>query len=264
MTSTTRNNDLKKTDRKYQNILAVALLLLLWQGAASLVGQRVIFASPLEVLRRLPELAAEPDFLSSVGFSFLRIAEGFLAGFVTALLLAVLSGRFPLLETLLSPLMVTVKSVPVASFIIIALVWLSSAQLSAFISFLMVLPVIYTGCLSGIRNIDRKMLEMAGIYRLSFAKRFRYIWLPSMRPYILSSCHTALGLSWKAGIAAEVIGIPDGSLGEKLYEAKVYLATADLFAWTVVIVLVSVLFEKAVTGLLRLFYKKLFASGGRA
>lgn len=236
---------------------AVLLLLLLWQGAAVLVGKKVLLASPLEVLRRMPSLAAEPGFLKTVGFSFLRIAAGFLSGFFAAVVLAVAAGRFSSVERILSPLMVTVKTVPVASFIIIALIWFSSRNLSSFISFLMVLPVIYTGCLAGIRGIDRKELEMAKIFRLSFLKKLRFIWLPAMETHIMSSARTALGLSFKAGIAAEVIGIPDGSIGERLYEAKVYLETVDLFAWTVVIVVLSVLFEKAVTGFLRHCYRKL-------
>lgn len=248
---------MKKENKKNGTIFAVALLLLLWQGAALLVGQKVLLASPVSVIRRLPALIMEKEFAGAILFSSVRIAGGFFAGFFTALLLSVLAGRFPAVETLLSPLMVTIRSVPVASFIIIALIWLSSSSLSVFISFLMVLPVIYTNCLSGIRNIDGKMLEMAKIFRFSFGKKLKYIWLPSMKSYIVSSVKTALGLSWKAGIAAEVIGIPEGSIGERLYEAKVYLATEDLFAWTVLIVLISVLFEKAVLWLIGWFYRKL-------
>lgn len=246
-------------NKKWKNLFAVLLLLLLWEGAALLVGQKLLLCSPVDVVKRLPGLLAEEGFLSSVWFSFSRIAAGFFLGFLAALLLAILSGRFPAVETLVSPLMVTIRSVPVASFIIIALVWLSSRKLSVFISFLMVLPVIYQNSLSGIRNIDPGMLQMAKVFRFSFFKKFLFIWLPSMKSYLLSAVKTALGLSFKAGIAAEVIGIPDGSIGEKLYEAKVYLATVDLLSWTVVIVLVSVLFEKAVLWLMKAFYRRLEA-----
>ena len=147
--------------------------------------------------------------------------------------------------------MVTVKSIPVASFIILALIWLSSAQLSSFISYLMVLPILYTAILSGIRNIDPQMLEMADVFHLSWRRRLLFLWIPQIKPYLLSGCSVALGLSWKAGIAAEIIGLPDGTIGEALYNSKIYLCTVDLFAWTVIIVLISVLFEKLFMALLR-------------
>jgi NitT/TauT family transport system permease protein len=140
--------------------------------------------------------------------------------------------------------MVTIKSIPVASFVVIALIWLSSQNLSSLISFLMVLPIIYTNVLEGIRSVDKKMLEMADVFQMTTRKRMRFIWLPSLKPFLLSAMKISLGLAWKSGVAAELIGIPEGSVGEELYYSKLYLDTESLFAWTVVIVVVSVLFEK--------------------
>lgn len=247
----------QKTKTTIQRILAVMLLLALWQAAAMLLNQKFLLCSPLAVAGRLLVIWKEEDFFRSVWFSFRKIAGGYLLAFFLGILFAVLAGKFHWVEILLRPIMTTIKSVPVASFIIIALVWLSARDLSVFISFLIVLPVIYNNVLAGIRNIDPKMLEMADVFRLSFRKRFLYIWLPEMRPYLYSACSIALGMAWKSGVAAEVIGIPSGSIGEKLYEAKAYLNTVDLFAWTVVIVVVSLLFEKFCMALLHLFYDRL-------
>ena len=152
--------------------------------------------------------------------------------------------------------MVSVRTVPVASFIVIALVWLSSAQLSVFISFLMVLPIVYTNALQGILNLDVKMEQMSRVFRMSPGRKLRYVTLPQLKPYIISACSVSTGLAWKAGIAAEIIGVPTGSMGERLYQAKIYLDTAELLAWTVVIVAVSVIFEK----LFILVLKKAFES----
>ena len=116
---------------------------------------------------------------------------------------------------------------------------------------LMVLPVVYTNVLEGIRAADRKLLEMAQVFSLTPAKIIRYIYLPQILPYFQAACGTALGLCWKSGIAAEVIGIPSGSIGERLQQAKVYLDTPDLFAWTLVIVLLSLSFEKLFLFLLK-------------
>ena len=121
----------------------------------------------------------------------------------------------------------------------------------------MVLPIVYANMLEGIRQTDQKLLEMAKLFRVGAGRRLLYIYLPQLRPYLITACSVALGLSWKAGIAAEVIGIPDGSIGERLYEAKVYLNSADLFAWTVVIIAVSIAFEKLFLWLLRAGYRRL-------
>ena len=140
--------------------------------------------------------------------------------------------------------MTAIKAVPVASFIILVLIWVPSRNLSVVISFLMVLPIVYTNVLNGIRSMDGQLLEMARVFRVPLSRRIRYIYLSQLLPFLRTAFSLSLGLCWKAGIAAEVIGIPDGSIGERLYESKVYLQTADLFAWTLVIVALSIGFEK--------------------
>ena len=155
------------------------------------------------------------------------------------------------LELLLWPYVTAIKSVPVASFIIICLIWMSTRQLAVFISFLMVFPVIYSNTLQGIKSADGALLEMARVYRVPFSRRLGYIYAPQVKPFLLSGCSVALGMSWKSGVAAEVIGVVGGSIGERLYEAKVYFQMTDLLAWTVVIVVCSVGFEKLVLWLLR-------------
>lgn len=231
-------------NKRVQNALAILLALALWQAASMALDIKLLLVSPIDVAVRLWELIFETEFWRSLSFSFWRIEAGFFAGFALGIGLALAAGRFRLIEVLLRPLVVTIKSVPVASFIIIALIWLSSAQLSIFISFLMVFPIIYTNVLAGIHAADGELLEMARLFALPWGRRFVYIYLPAIRPFLVSASGVALGLSWKAGVAAEVIGIPTGSIGEALYQAKVYFNTSSLFAWTVVIVAVSLLFEK--------------------
>lgn len=238
-----------------KKICAVALALLTWQAAALLLNKSLLLASPTDVFLRLFTIWQEPEFFSSIWFSFSRIILGFLTALIAGSFSALLAGRFHFVELILWPYMVTVKSIPVASFIVIALMWLSSAQLSVFIVFLIVLPVIYTNILNGIKNIDKKMLEMAAIFRLSWGKKLLYIWIPQIKPFILSACSISIGLAWKSGIAAEIIGIPSGSLGEALYYSKVYFNTIDLFSWTVIIVVLSVGFEKLFSLLLKYIFK---------
>lgn len=231
-------------------IWAVLFWLLIWQLASMAIGSDILLVSPLLVLRRLLELMMENSFWQSIVFSLIRIAGGFFMATVAGCLLAAFSSRCRFVCELLAPLVLAIKTVPVASFIILALIWFSSRNLAVFISFLMVFPVIYTNVFNGIAEVDRELLEMAEIFEIPTGRRIRYIYLPQLLPYFRAACTVALGLCWKSGIAAEVIGMPDGSIGERLQQAKVYLDTPDLFAWTLVIVVVSLIFERVFLTLL--------------
>ena len=240
-----------------KKLLSIGAALLVWQLAASLVRLEILFPTPVEVAKALLELVTTRDFWQTVLFSLLRIAAGFTIAFVLANLLAFPAARHSWLAALLSPYVVTIKTVPVASFIILCLIWLRGSSLPTFISFLMVFPLLYTNLLEGIRHTDRKLLEMAQVFRVPERRRLRYIYLPQVRPYLLSASNVGLGMAWKSGIAAEVIAIVSGSLGSKLYEAKINLEVPRLLAWTVVIVAASVAMEKLVMALLRLAFRRL-------
>lgn len=235
--------------REGLRLWAILFWIAVWQGASMLL--RVLYphgalllASPLGALLRLTELAITPAFWQTIAWSAVRIFGGFLMACVIAVLLAILADRQEWVRQLLAPIVAVIKAVPVASFIILALVWLKGSQLSFFISGLMVFPPVYLGVLGGLRQTDRKLLEMARVYQVPLSRQLRFIYLPHTMPYFRSAVSAALGLCWKAGVAAEVIGVCTGSMGERLYTAKIYFQTTDLFAWTAVIVLISVVFER--------------------
>ena len=252
-----------RVTRGWEKAAAVGILLIAWQTGAMLLDNPLLLVAPTTVAGRLVTLCVEPGFLSSIWYSVVRIFSGFIIAMAAGTLLAAIAGHFRVVEILLWPLMASVKSIPVASFIILCLIWLTSAQLSIFIAFLMVLPIVYTTMLQGIRSTDGKLLEMAALFRVPLPARLRFIHLPHLQPFLYSAASVSIGLAWKAGIAAEVIGIPAGSIGEKLYEAKVYFLSADLFAWTVVIVVVSIGFEKMFLRLVRLLYARLGHAAAR-
>lgn len=234
---------MKKTIRK---ALIILFWLAVWALAALAVDNGILLASPQETLKELFSLLGKSSFYRTAVMSLLRIGAGFFAGFTAAVLLAAAGSRFPLLADFLSPVMSLLKSVPVASFVVLLLIWWGSSFLAVAICFLVVLPNIYISTLEGLRNVDRELLEMAQVFRLPFRSRFFYIYRPALQPYLCSSMKVALGMSWKSGVAAEVIGTPDFSVGEQIYLSKVYLNTAGVFAWTAVVILFSFLFEKLV------------------
>ena len=223
---------------------AVFAALAFWEIAAIFIHQSILLVTPVAVFKRLFTIWQVDGFAHTIWFSFYHIVGGFLIGLATGVFLAFLAEKFSFVETMLWPWMVVVRSVPVASFVIICLIWLSPANLSVFISFLIVVPIIYQNVLEGLRADNKELLEMATVFKLSWYKRFRYIVLPKLSPFLISACKVTTGMAWKAGIAAEIIGVPNGSIGKMLSVSKMYLDTDDLLAWTVIIVVTSVVFEK--------------------
>ena len=236
---------------------AVAVWLLLWHILSVYIGHDILLVSPVSVVQRFIQLIQESVFWKSILFSFQRITAGFLLATVSGATFAALAARFRRVEELLAPVILFAKATPVASFIILVLIWVSSRNLSVVISFLMVMPVIYTNVLNGIRNTDTKLLEMADVFGIPARRRIMYIYVSQILPFFQSACLVGLGLCWKAGIAAEVIGIPGGSIGERLYMAKIYFTTPDLFAWTLTIIIISVVFEKLFMLLIRFLIRRI-------
>lgn len=247
----TKNNSGKSVKRVLFRAAALAFWLLVWQGASEFVGQEILLVSPARVLREVGVLCITGEFWLSLLASFGRILCGFLLAQVLGSVMAVLACRSRFAEELFYPLVTVVKATPVASFTVLALIWIRSEDLSILISTLMAFPIVYQNLCEGIRSVDRKLLEMAAVFRVGWLRRGLYLYLPAALPYILSSASLSAGLCWKSGIAAEVIGLPARSIGSALYESKLFFDTPSMFAWTLVIVLISVLLERTVTALIR-------------
>ena len=233
----------------------------LWQVLSMAIGQEILLVSPVSASLSLLQLAGTAAFWGSVAFSFLRILSGFLLSMGAGIFLAALGCRFPAVDILLHPAVSFMKAAPVASFTILALLWVRSKSLPVLVSFTMAFPIFYSNIREGILSANRELLEMAVVFRLGFWRKLLYIYLPAVFPFFISAASLCVGLCWKSGIAAEVIGQPAGSVGGALYSAKVFLATRELFAWTAVIIALSMLFERAVLALASLAKRHLEEAG---
>ena len=233
----------RQTTPSLIRIASVLFWLALWQAAALLIGNSIILASPLETGKALVSQLFLAEFWS-VFSSFLRISLGFLGAFLLAAVFGAAAYFLRPLRELLAPAVLLMKSVPVVSFVILALIWAGSKRLSLFISFVVVFPMIYESVLAGLASADFRLLEMAQVFQIPFTRTFRFIYLPALLPYLAANCRSAIGMGIKSGIAAEVIGIPEHSIGEQLYTAKIYLETDRLFAWTAVIIAMSWFLER--------------------
>ncbi len=227
-----------------------------WVIAARAVDLELLLPSPIRVVRRLGELVVTADFWRATLASFGRVALGALAALALGSLMAVGGALFPLLRRLMLPLLAIIKATPVASFILLALVWLQRDILPAFMAALIVLPVVWGNLDAGIAAIDPAWHELAQVYRIPTLRRLRRIYLPAVMPHFVSACRASLGMAWKAGIAAEVLCTPPVSMGRYLYETKLYLETTDLFAWTLTVILLSVGIEYVFMAVLEKATKK--------
>lgn len=234
------NNIVKKI---VLTITAICFWLFVWHFLSLKINSSIFLPSPEETYKALIRIGKRAGFWHTIFNTFSKIAKGFLLALIAGTFLAIISSFVKIIDVLVSPFMRLLKTVPVASFIILALLWVKSDKLSVLISFVMVTPVVYINILQSFDNVDNNLLEMADIFNVGLLRRLRFIYVPALVSGFMSACKIGLGFCFKAGIAAEIIGLPFQSIGSELYKSKLYLMTDELFAWTVVIVLMSVFFE---------------------
>lgn len=239
-------------------LLPPAFWLGVWQICAFLVersvsgrGNELLLPYPATVFSALVRLSGEAAFWQAVAASFGRILLGLLWGTALAAVLAVLTSLSDPLRRVLAPAIQVIRATPVASFILLVLLWTGRTMVPVVISGLMVLPVVWENLSRGLREVDPQLLEMAKAYRFSPMQMTWLVYLPSLHPYILSAVTTAMGLAWKSGVAAEVLCLPGRAIGTQIANAKLYLETPDLFAWTVVVVALSLLLEALLHAMLK-------------
>ena len=243
-----------KRNKNVQKTLVILFWIAIWYVLALCVDNPVLLVTPDKVLVRMVELAVTAPFWQTVGESLLRISAGFALGTLAAFLCAAAAYRWRMAEELLKPFINLTKTIPVVSFVVLLLIWWGSSVLAAAISFLVVFPNVYLNVLEGLKNADKQLLEMAQVFGVTRRNRFFYIYRPALRPFVESAFRLSLGMSWKSGVAAEVIGTPAHSVGGQIYLSKIYLDTAGVLAWTAVTIIASMLLEKLVMWLLDCFF----------
>ncbi len=255
--------DKKRLPDKEKKIIAIAAAVIfwlaVWQVAAALIDNGIFLPSPVSVFSTLCTSFITVEFWRIIWNSFYRIVLGFLAAAVLGICLSVASYKSYIVKSLFSPLISFLNAAPVASFTLMLLILLGSKtnMLSGVIAFMMVLPVIYANMLTGFAHTDKKLLEMADVFGVTRKKRVLYIHISNVMPFFVSGCKVGLGICWKSGVAAEVIGLIKNSIGGQMYYAGQWLHMSEMFAWTFVIIAVSIAFEKLFLYLLKLLQKKI-------
>ena len=243
-------------------LIALVFWLGVWSITAWALHQPLLLPMPHRVAACLWGLMKTGSFWATACASLLRVLGGLVLAVVLGCGLAVLTERYEWLNALFSPILSLIRSMPVASFIILAVLWMGRDRVPVFIVVLMALPVVWSNVAAGIHTTDPALLEMARAYRFPELQRLRRVWLPSVMPQFLSACRTALGLAWKAGVAAEVLTVPAKSIGRMLYTSKLNLEVEELFAWTAVVVVLSLIIEQGLLSLLSAAGSAYNAKGG--
>lgn len=218
--------------------------LAIWYLIYALVGRDVLIPSPFVVVGRMLELSREPAFWLDVSQSILRIGLGLGIALFVGLLGGAISSANPVVYVLTKPILTVITATPVVSFIIITLVWFPSSQVVVFITFLMCVPIIWNNTMKGVKSTDPSLVEMATFYQVSRGKMLKWLYIPTLMPYLSAAMSSVFGLAWKVGVAAEVLSHPKWGIGTQLYHSKIHLDSESLFAWTAVVVILSVVFEK--------------------
>lgn len=231
-------------------LLPLAFWGAVWALLALRVGQELLLPAPTAVLTRLWALAGTGDFWRAAGVTLLRVFSGAAAGVTAGAAIAALSARFTVADWLCTPLVKVIRATPVASFIILIWLWSPTRLVPAAVAGLMALPVAWSAVRQGIEGVDGKLRELCAAYRFGAGKTLRVLYLPAVWPSFAAGSRTALGLAWKAGVAAEVLCLPKWAIGTQVYYAKLYLETTDLFAWTALVIALSFLVERGVGALL--------------
>jgi NitT/TauT family transport system permease protein len=232
-------------NKRWIKLIAVIVWLAIWFIAAILINDSLKFPGPVETIRALfVNIVSGEGFFRTVLTSLLRIILGFAASCILGVLFGVAAGIKKGFADFMEPIVTVIKSTPVMSFIILAMIWFRFATVPVIICFLMCFPIIYSNMKEGIANTDKNLLNMAKLYKVKKARIIRGIYLESAKPYFYSAANICLGLGFKVTVAAEVLASPDYGIGSRLYDAKIYLEPVEVFAWTFVILVLSFILEQ--------------------
>lgn len=236
---------LQKTDIIYKTIsvLSVILILIVWQLASIKSSNSLLVPSPIRVLVDLEGLIGKELFWIALANSLYRIILAFILSFFLSLLIGVAAGKSKAFYAFILPYLVIMRSTPVISFILLALIWFTSSNVAIFIAFLIMFPLLCFTIIQGVQCIDNQLIEMSNVYAFTSKQRFMHVYIPGIAPFLISGTSNALGMGWRAVIIGEVISQPIRGLGTNLHLAHSYLQVSELIAYTIAAISIGYIFE---------------------
>ncbi|MFW5645287.1 MAG: ABC transporter permease [Bacteroidota bacterium] len=234
------------TKRNLISLAGILLIILLWQLAAFISESDQIVPSPGKTMVSTFNILADPGLWPNIGRTIIRGLLGFILSFFIAFIIGIPAGINNSFFLFINPLLVTIRSTPVVSIILLAIIWLGSEMVPVFIALLTMLPIISLNIIEGIKNVDQDLIEMGAVYKVKRKHIMRDIYLPSILPFLTGGISNALGFGWRAIIIGEVLSQPIKGIGTRMQEAQSYLLVSELIAWTLIAIIISYIFESLV------------------
>ena len=221
-------------------------MLAVWKVLSMIMKSSYLLPPPEEVAIDLYTIIFSEDFIYAVSATVARGLFGFIIALVVAIITGIFAGTSPNVFSFLKPILVVLRSTPVIAFILLALIWFSNQWVPVFIAIITMYPVICLNVIEGVKEVDKRLIEMAGIYRIEKSRIYRELYVPSIIPFLFSGMSTAFGFGWKAIIIGEVLSQPKFGIGTRIEYAHAYLLVGNLIAWTIAAVLISYFFDKII------------------
>ena len=241
-------------------LAGIIFLLLVWELAARLYGAGLILPGPLPVLTSFIALVQSPRFHLSLWHTFLRVLGGIAIAVPLGIAAGIVAGLDRRLNAFFAPLFSVISATPVISVILIAFLFLGAGRTPVFTAFLMIFPVMAATTIEGVKSADPKLKELFAAFRMNRRETLRYLYLPTLMPFILGGVRSSLSLCWKVVVAAEVLVQPLGSLGAGMQQARAHLDSPELFAWTAATICAAA-FSQGILSLALKLYRRLGTRG---
>ncbi|MCK5029285.1 MAG: ABC transporter permease subunit [Bacteroidales bacterium] len=231
------------TKTRIISLISTIILIVIWKIASVFYNSELILPSPESTLLTTVKLLSSKGFLLIISATILRGIAGFAISFILGVSLGVFAGINSSFNAFLKPILVTIRSTPVISLILLALIWFNVETVAIFIAFLTMFPFICTNVIDGIKNIDPELIEMSTIYKVDKIKIIKEVYLPAITPFIFSGVSSAMGFGWRAVIIGEVLSQPQFGIGTFMQTAQTFLLVNEVIAWTIIAIIISYLFE---------------------
>ena len=232
--------------------IAVLFVVLLWQWNAVRIDNSFIFPYPIDVYQELISLLTSIRTYEIILASFQRLLLAIAIALMFGVLLGLISGIVPILAELLSPIVTSLRTLPVASVIVVILILYGQSYSLYVITFLMLFPILYEATRQGVLNIDDTLIEALSLEKRRYFFEIVWIYFPLSIPFIKTGLLQSIGIGFKVLVMAEFIAQSPVSIGRALYLGRVNIQYEQVFAWTIIIIFIVSIIEMGVNRLKRL------------
>lgn len=230
-------------------ILSFIFFLTVWEGVALFVDNSLLFPDIFSILSALKGIIFGKEFLSILWNTLSRFILAIILTVIGSIILATLSYRYSIVDILLSPFTIFLRSVPTIAIIILVLIWSSTEKVPIVVGILILFPILYEGIFGALKQVDKNLLKMSKVFDISKGRVIKNIYIPSVYYNISNSIPAYLGLTFKVIIAGEVLSQENFSIGGEIFLNKIYLESSNIFAWIIVVIFLNYLLERSLKGI---------------